>query len=89
MARPSELRLAQVSIGVLLPLSEVSRPNFDTLEEDPLYLVLDKLPPHRGCIESAPVERERSLFNLDRAGVALLTYHLQNPMLATLASRPR
>src|SRR5216683_7343164 len=39
--------------------------DFDTLAEDPLYEVLDKLHPHRAMIEAALVERERSLFNLD------------------------
>src|SRR5208283_3336829 len=39
--------------------------DFDALEEDPLYLVLDQLHPHRAAIEAALVARERSLFNLD------------------------
>lgn len=46
-------------------LADILGVGFDALEEDPLYLVLDKLHPHRGAIEAALVERERSLFNLD------------------------
>jgi len=47
-------------------LADILGTNFDGLEEDPLYRVLDKLHPHRAAIEAALVERERSLFNLDR-----------------------
>ncbi|MBV8573756.1 MAG: IS1634 family transposase, partial [Acetobacteraceae bacterium] len=47
-------------------LAEILGHNFDGLVEDPLYRVLDKLHPHRAAIEAALVERERSLFNLDR-----------------------
>jgi transposase len=39
--------------------------DFDNIEEDPLYKVLDALHPHRAAIEAALVARERSLFNLD------------------------
>src|SRR5271166_4036890 len=46
-------------------LADILSADFDALEEDPLYQVLDKLHPHRGTIEAALVERERSLFNLD------------------------
>ena len=46
-------------------LADILGVDFDALEEDPLYQVLDKLHPHRGTIEAALVERERSLFNLD------------------------
>ncbi len=46
-------------------LADILGADFEALEEDPLYLVLDKLHPHRSVIEAAPVERERSLFNLD------------------------
>ena len=46
-------------------LADILGADFDALEEDPLYQVLDKLHPHRGTIEAALVERERSLFNLD------------------------
>src|SRR5216683_3445014 len=46
-------------------LADIIGVDFDALEEDPLYLVLDKLHPQRSAIEAALVERERSLFNLD------------------------
>ena len=46
-------------------LADILGIDFDALEEDPLYLVLDKLHPHRAAIEAALVARERSLFNLD------------------------
>ena len=46
-------------------LADILGVDFDGLEEDPLYLVLDKLHPHRAAIEAALVARERSLFNLD------------------------
>ena len=47
-------------------LADIFGVSFDTLEEDPLYEVLDKLHPHRAAIEAALIERERSLFNLDQ-----------------------
>jgi transposase len=47
-------------------LADILATNFDALAEDALYRVLDKLHPHRAAIEAALVERERSLFNLDR-----------------------
>jgi hypothetical protein len=47
-------------------LADILGVSFDALEEDPLYEVLDKLLPHRTAIETALVERERSLFNLDQ-----------------------
>jgi transposase len=56
-AMPAWLR--RTALGDLLDT------DFDTLEEDPLYKVLDKLHPHRAAIEAALIERERSLFNLD------------------------
>ncbi len=46
-------------------LADILGVDFEALEEDPLYLVLDKLHPQRSVIEAALVERERSLFNLD------------------------
>jgi len=39
--------------------------HFDDLAEDALSRVLDALHPHRSAIETALVERERILFNLD------------------------
>jgi transposase len=47
-------------------LADIFGVSFDALEEDPLYQVLDKLHPHRAAIETALIERERSLFNLDQ-----------------------
>jgi transposase len=47
-------------------LSDIFGVSFEALEEDPLYQVLDKLHPHRAAIETALIERERSLFNLDQ-----------------------
>ena len=47
-------------------LPDILDTSFDSLTEDALYRVLDKLHPHRAAIEAALVERERSLFNLDR-----------------------
>jgi len=47
-------------------LADIFGVSFDALEEDPLYEVLDKLHPHRAAIETALIERERSLFNLDQ-----------------------
>lgn len=46
-------------------LADILGVDIDALEEDPLYLVLDKLHPHRAAIEAALVARERSLFSLD------------------------
>jgi Transposase DDE domain len=47
-------------------LADILGVSFDALEEGPLYEVLDKLHPHRAAIETALVERERSLFNLEQ-----------------------
>jgi transposase len=47
-------------------LADIFDVDFDGLEEDPLYQVLDKLHPHRAAIEAALVTRERSLFDLDQ-----------------------
>ncbi len=46
-------------------LADILGVDFEALKEDPLYLVLDKLHPHRAAVEAALVARERSLFNLD------------------------
>jgi transposase len=46
-------------------LADILGVDFDGLEEDPLYQILDKLHPHRAAIEAELVARERSLFNLD------------------------
>jgi transposase len=47
-------------------LADIFGVSFEALEEDPLYQVLDKLHPHRAAIETALIERERRLFNLDQ-----------------------
>ncbi len=46
-------------------LADILGVDFEGLEEDPLYQILDKLHPHRAVIEAELVARERSLFNLD------------------------
>lgn len=46
-------------------LSDLLDVDFTDLHEDALYRNMDRLRPHRAAIESALVERERSLFNLD------------------------
>jgi len=42
-------------------LADILEDNFDSLDEDRLYPVLDKLHPHRATIEAKLVARERSL----------------------------
>jgi transposase len=56
-AMPAWLR--RTALGDLLDI------DFDAVDEDPLYRVLDELHPHRAAIETALIERERRLFNLD------------------------
>src|SRR6266849_616116 len=46
-------------------LADILGTDFEGLDEQPLYRVLDKLHPHRAAIEAELVTRERSLFNLD------------------------
>jgi transposase len=46
-------------------LADILEVDFDSLDEDRLYRVLDKLHPHRAAIETKLVARERSLFDLD------------------------
>jgi transposase len=46
-------------------LSEILGVDFTALADDPLYRNLDRLHPNRAAIESALVERERRLFQLD------------------------
>jgi transposase len=45
-------------------LEDILGVDFEILGDDPLYRNLDRLYPNRAAIESALVERERSLFNL-------------------------
>ncbi|MHC4867863.1 MAG: IS1634 family transposase [Planctomycetota bacterium] len=47
-------------------LGDILETDFSGLAEDALYRAMDKLGPHRAAIESALVEREGELFNLDR-----------------------
>ena len=47
-------------------LEDILGVDFDSLNEDALYRNLDKLHPKRGEIEKALVDREQTLFNLDR-----------------------
>jgi transposase len=46
-------------------LGDILGVDFSTLVDDPLYRNLDRLHPNRAAIESALVEQERSLFQLD------------------------
>jgi transposase len=65
-------------------LADILGVSFDALEEDPLYQVLDKLYPLRTAIESALVERERSLFNLDQT---IYLYDLTSTYFEGLCAR--
>jgi transposase len=47
-------------------LTDILKYDFDGLGEHSLYRVLDAVHPHRAVIETALVDRERSLFNLDQ-----------------------
>jgi Transposase DDE domain len=46
-------------------LGDILGVDFTTLVDDPLYRNLDRLHPNRAAVESALVERERKLFQLD------------------------
>jgi len=46
-------------------LSDVLRADLSELSDEALYRNLDRLHPHRGSIEEALAQREKSLFNLD------------------------
>ena len=61
-------------------LGDLFGTDFDTLEEDPLYKVLDQLHPHRAAIEAALVARECSLFNLD---ITIYLYDLKSAFLCS------
>src|SRR6201993_1438047 len=65
-------------------LGDLFSTNFDTLEEDPLYKVLDRLHPHRAAIEAALVERQRSLFNLD---ITIYLYDLTSTYFEGVCAR--
>ena len=45
--------------------------DFDGLEEDPLYQVLDKLHPHRAAIQTALVVREHRLVRSRSDGLSV------------------
>ena len=47
-------------------LGDILGADFTELAEDALYRAMDKVHPHRAAIESALVERESEVFNLDR-----------------------
>lgn len=47
-------------------LEDLLDTDFSELAEDALYRTMDKIEPHRAAIESALVEGEATLFNLDR-----------------------
>jgi len=47
-------------------LQDILDADFSALCEDALYRTMDKIEPHRTAIESALVERETALYNLDR-----------------------
>ena len=56
---------------ILLCVADILGADFEALEEDPLYLVLDKLHPHRSVIEAAdsdpsPNGRNRGVRYRDR-----------------------
>jgi len=65
-------------------LADILGADFDKLEEDPLYEVLDKLHPHRAAIEAALAARERSLFNLDQT---IYLYDLTSTYFEGLCAR--
>jgi transposase len=65
-------------------LADILGVSFDALEEDPLYQVLDKLHPHRAAIETALVERERCLFDLDQT---IYLYDLTSTYFEGLCAR--
>jgi transposase len=80
LSRKARMLTCAMTLNRLIyPLSEHAMPDwirntaipdilgidFDSMTEDPLYRNLDRLHPNRDRIESALVERERNLFNLD------------------------
>jgi transposase len=58
--------------------------DFDGVDDDRLYRVLDKLYPHRATIEAALVLHERSLFNLD---TTIYLYDLTSTYFEGLCAR--
>jgi len=67
-------------------LEDIVEADFGELSEDALYRTMDRLEPHRAAIETALVERERALFNLDRT---VFFYDLTSTYFEGLARRNR
>jgi transposase len=65
-------------------LADILDLDFDGIDDDRLYRVLDKLHPHRATIEAALVGRERSLFNLD---TTIYLYDLTSTYFEGLCAR--
>ena len=65
-------------------LADILGIDFEGLDEQPLYRVLDKLHPHRAAIEAELVRRERSLFNLD---ATIYFYDLTSTYFEGLAAK--
>jgi transposase len=65
-------------------LADLLGVDFARLADDPLYRNLDRLHPHRGAIESALAQRERSLFDLDET---ILLYDLTSTYFEGKAER--
>ena len=65
-------------------LADILEDNFDSLDEDSLYPVLDKLHPHRATIEAKLVARERGLFDLD---TTVFLYDLTSTYFEGLCAR--
>jgi len=65
-------------------LADILGTDFSQLAEDALYRTMDALGPHRTAIESALVERETALFNLDRT---VLFYDLTSTYFEGVANK--
>jgi transposase len=93
-----QLACAMVLNRLIAPASEHAMPDwmrrtalvdildvdFDGIDDDRLYRVLDKLYPHRATIEAALVLHERSLFNLD---TTIYLYDLTSTYFEGLCAR--
>ena len=67
-------------------LDDILDTRFDELSEDALYRTMDELTPHRAAIESALVERETQLFNVERT---VFFYDLSSTYFEGLAKANR
>lgn len=65
-------------------LGDILEDDFDALDEDRLYRVLDKLHPHRAAIEAKLMAGERSLFDLD---TTVFLYDLTSTYFEGLCAR--